>query len=216
MAVSLDCGGKSAWGWDHPPNKNEISRRLALQTVHAAFAVQGRIPHATACTDPECNSTSVWTGPVFEGASGGKSEVILSFEAFSAEGLVLKNVLSTNPDGSTNNCSARKAGPSCCDGMPPFELWDGTQWARPKAAEIRLVQNRVVINVDNMAAVGSTSKVRYAWADYIDCVLANSDGLPAGPFVANITAARGEQAGNTHPCRMSRPSRSLIAALTLR
>ena len=52
VAVVLDCGGKSAWGWDHPPNKNEISRRLALQTVHAAYAVQGRIPDAKPCADP--------------------------------------------------------------------------------------------------------------------------------------------------------------------
>jgi hypothetical protein len=29
--------------------------------------------------------------------------------------------------------------------------------------------------------------VRYAWADYVDCVLVNSDGLPAGPFVVNIS-----------------------------
>ena len=40
LEVGLDCGGKSAWGWDHPPNKNELSRRLALQTVHAAYAQQ--------------------------------------------------------------------------------------------------------------------------------------------------------------------------------
>ena len=50
--MGLDCGGKSAWGWDHPPNKNEMSRRLALQTVHAAYAVQGRIPDAKPCADP--------------------------------------------------------------------------------------------------------------------------------------------------------------------
>ena len=49
VAVTLDCGGKSAWGSDHPPNKNEISRRLALQTVHAAFAQQGRISGAKVC-----------------------------------------------------------------------------------------------------------------------------------------------------------------------
>lgn len=40
VAVTLDLGGKSAWGYDHPPNKNEISRRLALATLHAAYATQ--------------------------------------------------------------------------------------------------------------------------------------------------------------------------------
>ena len=40
VAVTIDLGGKSAWGYDHPPNKNEISRRLALATLHAAYATQ--------------------------------------------------------------------------------------------------------------------------------------------------------------------------------
>ena len=31
MAVGIDLGGKSQWGSIHPPNKNEMSRRLALQ-----------------------------------------------------------------------------------------------------------------------------------------------------------------------------------------
>ena len=30
-SVNIDMGGASAWGFDHPINKNEISRRLALQ-----------------------------------------------------------------------------------------------------------------------------------------------------------------------------------------
>lgn len=58
VAVALDCGGKSAWGWDHPPNKNEIARRLALQTVHAAFAVQGRIPNAVCLQDDDDDAAS--------------------------------------------------------------------------------------------------------------------------------------------------------------
>ena len=36
-ATTIDLGGASAWGYDHPPNKNEMSRRLALQTIHAAY-----------------------------------------------------------------------------------------------------------------------------------------------------------------------------------
>jgi hypothetical protein len=133
--------------WDHPPNKNEISRRLALQTVHAAFAVQGRIPRAVACSDPEskaCNGSSIWTGPVLSRAippvlsagysQSGAMEVGLRFKF--GEGLKLKDVLSTNPDGTTNNCSARAAanGPSCCEGMPPFELQLGSAPPAPPAA----------------------------------------------------------------------------------
>ena len=51
VPVTIDLGGKSAWGYDHPPNKNEISRRLALQTVHAAFGVQGRMGYSTSDID---------------------------------------------------------------------------------------------------------------------------------------------------------------------
>lgn len=40
MAVCVDLGGASAWGVDHPINKDEISRRLALQLVHVAYAKQ--------------------------------------------------------------------------------------------------------------------------------------------------------------------------------
>ena len=39
------------------------------------------------------------------------------------------------------------------------------------------------------AAAPAVTKVRYAWADYVDCVLVNNDSLPAGPFVANVTAS---------------------------
>ena len=41
-----------AWGVDHPPNKNEMSRRLALQLLHAAYALQ----------------TPPWGGPVLQSA----------------------------------------------------------------------------------------------------------------------------------------------------
>jgi sialate O-acetylesterase len=37
-AVGVDLGGSSSWGIDHPPNKNEMSRRLALQGLHVACA----------------------------------------------------------------------------------------------------------------------------------------------------------------------------------
>ena len=42
VAVTVDLGGSSAWGYDHPPNKNEIARRLALTTIHAAYVLRVR------------------------------------------------------------------------------------------------------------------------------------------------------------------------------
>jgi hypothetical protein len=276
VAVSLDCGGKSAWGWDHPPNKNEIARRLALQTVHAAYAQQGRIPGAFVCpppdsievsgagnetfngvyhrrgkmsdsapvfeldashqlwrlagswhlgymgrhvhysrrgsvgprhiatgwtsappatmglppfptltiggTHPPCNDTSLWTGPLLEGVEQHGTTVMLNFKNWSAEGLQLQDVKSTNPDGTTNNCTR------CCKGFPPFELQEvGGKWVRPPLSAVKLSGDTVT--VEGPLGGHAARRVRYAWADYVDCVLVNGDGLPAGPFVVNISAA---------------------------
>ena len=122
--------------------------------------------------------------------------VTISFEALSADGLALKDVLSTNPDGTTNNCSARPAPlPSCCAHMPPFEVRTGASdaWVRVARDQIRISGSTVVLQTASASASASAgagagaaatvTAVRYAWADYIDCVLANADGLPAGPFV---------------------------------
>jgi len=56
--------------------------------------------------------------------------VIIDFAGFSSGGMRLQDVLSTNPDGTTNNCSSRPHGPRCCDGMPPFEVGVGGVWTR--------------------------------------------------------------------------------------
>lgn len=189
VAVALDCGGKSAWGWDHPPNKNEISRRLALQTVHAAFAVQGEIPNGRVCPTPagSCNTSSLWTGPVLAEATIADGAVEVKYAGWSAVGLRLKDVLSTNPDGTTNNCSARPALPSCCSGMPPFELMEAGEWVRVAPSRTSVVGPTVSLRPSAAGVV--PTQVRFAWADYVDCILVNSDDLPAGPFVLNLTDA---------------------------
>ena len=129
VAVTIDLGGKSAWGYDHPCNKNEISRRLALQTLHAAYALQ-----QGAFGGPG----SLWTGPVLSsvskaagggGSDGGSSSsgddddeeedgssVDLLFEEWSASGLALKDVKAINIDGTRNDCTR------CCAHAPPFDV----------------------------------------------------------------------------------------------
>jgi sialate O-acetylesterase len=77
VAVTLDLGGSSANGYMHPPNKNEISRRLALGVMHAAYATQ----------EP------LWTGPVLADVSQLGSEVFITFSEKSvASGMVLRDV----------------------------------------------------------------------------------------------------------------------------
>ena len=200
MSVGLDCGGKSAWGWDHPPNKNEMSRRLALQTVHAAYAQQGRIPAGAACppsSDPEAAMAcgdSLWTGPVvaaaaLQNSATGHHAVAVSFAAFSAVGLKLVDTKPPkNPDGSTNDCTR------CCAALPPFEVarvssgggggGGNTNWTRVPHGGVTFSGSTVVLSLP--ADFPSPNKVRYAWADYVDCTLANNDSLPAGPFLLDI------------------------------
>lgn len=60
MAVTIDLGGKSAWGYDHPINKNEMSWRLARQAVHVAYAQQVDFFRSNPV------SSAIWTGPELE------------------------------------------------------------------------------------------------------------------------------------------------------
>jgi hypothetical protein len=71
--------------------------------------------------------------------------------------------------------------------MPPFEVSDGSNgWVRVGRDQIAITGSTVKLQLGANTTTSPTS-VRYAWADYVDCVLANSDGLPAGPFVAKIS-----------------------------
>jgi len=172
VAITLDLGGKSAWGYDHPPNKNEISRRLALQLVHAAYAQQGVIG-----SDP--NYKSLWTGPVLDSAAVAANGVVLKFVNWSAGGLALKDVKAVNVDGTRNDCVL------CCTKAPPFELFSGGVWSLVPPESIKVDQTHQQITLEG---TGSAEAVRYAWSDYVECVLVNDAQLPLAPFVRNLTA----------------------------
>ena len=184
VPVTVDLGGSSAWGYDHPPNKNEMSRRLALQTLHTAFGLQGRMPcgsNPKACIGPDRDAATVpdslWTGPMLAGVSRGAAGVQLAFEAFSAEGLALRDVHARNINDSDNSCKR------CCALAPPFEVLVGGRWARVARDKVQLGDATVTLQ-----GAGAATAVRYAWSDYVDCVLTNSDDLPLAPFLQNVTA----------------------------
>merc|ERR1719201_624363 len=95
-----------------------MSRRLALQTVHAAYAVQGRL-----------SSGELWTGPLLKSvAASGAGSVTLEFEDWSAVALALQDVHAQNLDKtgkiSSNNCIR------CCAAAAPFEVLQGGNWTR--------------------------------------------------------------------------------------
>ena len=207
VAVTIDLGGASNWGDDHPPNKNEMSRRLSLQLLHTVYGLgQEAIP--------------LWTGPVLQGVgmktknekkknnneneneneklTRAGTEIILTFTAMSsAGGLSLRDVKAPTSvdDGRggvaspTNNCT------KCCDGGgAPFEITTDPDastarlngrnltWVRLPRANITVGPGvTVTLSVGAMAEV---TGLRYAWTDYVDCVLdnGNSSGIPAAPF----------------------------------
>ena len=119
---------------------------------------------------------------------------ILSRQAFSADGLRLKEVRSTNPDGTTNNCTR------CCKGNPAFEVsadYNGgvnvtaAHWTKVPTAQTSVDGATVSLGLSKgvLAQLGghggvtgvgaaAVTGVRYAWSDYVDCVLVNADGPP--------------------------------------
>ena len=151
MAVTIDLGGKSAWGYDHPINKNEMSKRLALQTVHHAYAQQ-------------LDTMPLWTGPIHSNVTFTPSDVTVSMEVYSAPGLKTRDV---------KDCTL------CCNGSSPFEVTtDGTHWTK---AAIKHFTNTVGAASVTVEGSGATA-VRYAWTDFVECVVVNDADLPMGPF----------------------------------
>lgn len=113
--MTIDLGGASNWGDDHPPNKNEMSRRLALQLLHTAYKLD------------QSSGLPLWTGPVLSNAallpSGG---MLLTFTQMSSQGgLSLRDVKAPTSvdDGRggiaklTNNCT--RCMPQPCRSCPP-------------------------------------------------------------------------------------------------
>jgi hypothetical protein len=169
--------------------------------------VAGRIPHAVVCppTNTSCDTSSLWTGPIFANASvsmpsisaadigiapfgAAETAVVLDYKPFTTEGLALKDVEGTNPDGTSNNCSIKAVGqPSCCAGLPPFELLAANgSWVRVPRSHVVIAGSTVRLT---SVAAAAASQVRYAWSDFVDCVLVNADGLVASPFLVNISKA---------------------------
>ena len=196
--------GIACRGFDHPPNKNEMSRRLALQAVHAAFGVQGRLDNGAL----DGVTSSLWTGPVLDNITAVVKHapyamtVTLSFLEWSASGLALQDVKAGNIDGSRNDCT------KCCARAPPFEVQaasnssnnnDGTTnnntWTRIPFEQITVSGS--AIEFTTTEAVGA---VRYAYSDYVDCIVVNNDSLVLAPFVEQLAQ------GNAHALATPTPN----------
>ncbi len=107
VAVGIDLGGASAWGYDHPPDKNEMARRLCLQLLHAAYAQQS----------PQWAGPEPLQGDAAAVVRQGGGSVMLRLSPVSAEGgMELRDVKAKNINGTSNSCTL------CCARAPPFEV----------------------------------------------------------------------------------------------
>ena len=177
-ALALDLGdnGQIPWtppsgrhGGIHPRNKTEVGRRLALSFAKTSLGLD-----------------MVASGPVFVAATATASSVTLSF-THTDGGMALSG---------TAQCDVgQHAQKPCCApaGVPrhknndqgvPFEvLVDGVYVLAAKttvAADGKSVQLA-------LPAGAKATGVRYCQQGYPMCVLRNGAGLPAMPFVANIS-----------------------------
>eukprot|EP00730_Choanoeca_flexa_P020240 TRINITY_DN9898_c0_g3_i1.p1 TRINITY_DN9898_c0_g3~~TRINITY_DN9898_c0_g3_i1.p1 ORF type:complete len:875 (+),score=209.98 TRINITY_DN9898_c0_g3_i1:2-2626(+) len=169
MAVGIDMGGSSAWGYDHPPNKGEMGRRLGLQMLHTGYALQQQWGGSLRFAFPQVDTVTSTEG-----------NIRITLQDWTAEGLRQQAVA---------NCT------SCC-ATSPFEVFDGHTWSSTG------------FSIDNITIVldKAGESVRYAWTDFVQCVVMNQDDLPMGPFWINITTTQDEpHAPRRRPLRRNPP-----------
>ena len=167
-------------GGIHPRNKTEVARRMAL-----AFAATGLgLPGVIA------------TGPVFASASAAGSTVTVAFSNI-VGGVSMSGTAQCCMAGS---CAGTPAG--CCppsprhtnklntsitsDGGVPFEVLDGKTGEYHLAAKTTVSSDGKSIVLEAPAGVAPAG-VRYCEQGYPQCVVRNGVGLPAMPFLANVT-----------------------------
>ena len=141
-------------------------KHALLQVVHVAYAQQHPL----------------WTGPVVEALWHGDGTIAVEFAPFSAPNLTLQDVRSANPDGTRNDCTL------CCAYAPPFEVTynGGENWTVVSREDTLLKDSSVVLRglaIPNGERRSKGLGVRYAWRDFVECVLYNGDLLPMGPFL---------------------------------
>eukprot|EP01060_Flectonema_neradi_P012632 TRINITY_DN19403_c0_g1_i1.p1 TRINITY_DN19403_c0_g1~~TRINITY_DN19403_c0_g1_i1.p1 ORF type:complete len:541 (+),score=104.64 TRINITY_DN19403_c0_g1_i1:47-1624(+) len=177
VAIGIDLGGISAWGSLHPADKNMMSRRMALQAVHAIFNVTGRMS-ASAVGNYLTAYDSYWSGPVFKSAEVTPQGVEISFQdTNSLQSLRMMDVNGHNANGTINPCTL------CCAKSPPFEVLTSGNWKMIPLSDISIKSVTVTLT----GGLTDVTAVRYANSDYVECALVNGDSLPLGPFSFNVT-----------------------------
>jgi sialate O-acetylesterase len=151
MAVAIDIGDA---GNIHPPNKQDVGRRLALAARGVAYGEKGL----------------VHSGPIYEShkVEGGKIRVKFTR---AGSGLIAgppEGAITVNPPKNTNAGTTELLGFAVA-GQDKVFHW----------ADAVIEANDVLVSC---AKVPRPVAVRYGWAANPECNLYNRNGLPASPF----------------------------------
>lgn len=151
LAVTIDLGDA---GNIHPPDKQDVSHRLALAAQRVAYGKQD----------------AIFSGPTHKSFTIEGNKIRVLFEN-TGSGLMIGNA----PDHFfTSQKKAIPAAPTKLEGFAIAGADKKFAWANAT-----IDGNSVVIE---SAAVANPVAVRYAWADNPACNLYNKEGLPASPF----------------------------------
>jgi hypothetical protein len=189
MAVITDLGDTNAP--PHPMNKTEVARRLALQLLHVAYAMQSL---NTSTMDPYDGFAD---GPTIRSASVNGSTLNLEF--IYAEGMAFK------PTFDCGVGAYAKAG--CCEFDRTFEMstvmesdWrDDSAWDPIPVGSAEIVRSgtgtaKLTLSIP---AGQAPQRIRHVHQMYPQCVLQNTRQLVSGPFIINVTQAEHVVAATT-------------------
>ena len=143
--------------YDHPPNKGAIAKRLALTTLHAAYAQQWDELHFEG---PNLASVTA-AAPGTAGVAGTAGTIIVALKPVGANHTVpvvrLADVL---------HCTT-----CCAKSSNTFETSadGGATWVGVAPADIS-TRTAGAVTLSGAGAAAATH-VRYAWKDFVNCVV---------------------------------------------
>jgi hypothetical protein len=197
--VTFDLGDpKSPMGDVHSRHKQEVSRRLALQAMHVAYAFQ--TDQHIARQDGTDGLSLRWSGPLPLGAaSKTTASASTSTSASTSAGGAVSVVFEYGEAlhwNATVGCDVHREdgmGGECCEAKDTVQLCTGaltntSGLACANATAVTLTDGSMVVQGTAPGGAAPTS-VRYAYSNFPQCALFNADQLPAGPFVLPVAAA---------------------------
>lgn len=194
QAVTFDLGDPKAPKGDvHSRNKVQVGYRMALQALHVFYAIQeGQNISNTDYPNVTPNPVPLhYSGPSVVEAIVQAEQVSIKFDF--ADELKLSDTMGCEIHRGTS-FDGRTIGGECCKAHDTFQVCTGslsntTQLKCANATNVQLSSNTVTFGWDKGQISGVPTSVRHAYANFPQCALVNSHGLPASPFVVELATA---------------------------